>query len=329
LKKSINEAGNDAKVAKDLASALGVGHRYYHTDVSEEPIAEVVDRFLLCGEGRIDHIAGYMDGMKIWRDLLGDGVIGIIRGDEAFGCSPLSSALAVRHYVGCALCSDYSNLVDVIERFGLSHQEFPAHLKQRDDESLSTWRDRLYHIYRLPTVLAALSDLKFSYVEQITPLLSILILSRVRELPDRLRTGKTLFKGIVNTITPKVAYANKGANASVEDILRGSPVVELLYNTLRCDYSRTLFSSEFLNYVTKGIAFDGSSNNKTPSSLKKPIPGFVETLNLLKDSSAGLPTVDANILAFRVYIIIRMHQILSEDCNKISSSFYQSVRISL
>jgi hypothetical protein len=321
LEKSINETGNDAKVAKDLSSRLGVGHKYYHTNISEEPIKKVIDRFLFCGEGRIDHLSGYMDGMKIWRDLLGDGVLGIIRGDEGFGgLLPVSSELTVRDSAGCGLCSDYSNLVDVIERFGLPQQEFPKDFKQRD-ESLAAWKDRLYHTYRIPTVLAALSDLKFSYVEVINPLLSRLILNRVRELPDRLRRCKALFKKIVNTISPKIQYASKGANASLKNILRKSTVVELLYNTLQSDYAKTLFSSEFLSYIIKGIILDASSGNKIFDFFNK----FIKKLRarfirkFFKLNAVVLPGVDGNILAFRVYIIIRMHQILTEDCSKISN----------
>ena len=74
LEESIDDTGSDAKVAKDLAYTLGVEHRYYHTDLSEEPIANVIDRFLFCGEGRVDRFSGYTDGMKIWKDLFAAGV---------------------------------------------------------------------------------------------------------------------------------------------------------------------------------------------------------------------------------------------------------------
>ena len=152
-------------------------------------------------------------------------------------------------------------------------------------------------------------------------MLSRLILSRVRELPDRLRRGKALFKEIVNTISPKVQYANKGANAPLKNILSKRTVVELLYNRLQSDYSGTLFSSEFLSYIIKGITLDASSGNKIFDFFNK----FIKKLRarfirkFLKPNAVVLPGVDGNILAFRVYIIIRMHQILTEDCSKISN----------
>ena len=132
--------------------------------------------------------------MQIWREMNASGVVGIIRGDEGFGWSSVTSEMTVRHSVGCALCSDFANLAEVIGKFGLAPQDVPAELLRGEGESLAAWRDRLYHVYRLPTVLAALSDIKFAYVEQINPLLARPILQRVRELPDRLRTNKTLFR---------------------------------------------------------------------------------------------------------------------------------------
>ena len=205
LKSSLEVKGSDAYVAKELANKLNVSHKYYHTDLSEEPVDNIINRFILLGEGRIDHLSGYMDGFKIWKTLFEDEIQGIIRGDEGFGWDQVSSTLTVRLSVGCSLCSDYSNLKDYT-KYGFPSQELPQHLNQRKGETLNLWRDRLYHEYRLPTILSALSDLKFPYVEQINPLLSKVILQQVRQLPDHLRTDKALFRKIVNSISPKVDF---------------------------------------------------------------------------------------------------------------------------
>ena len=37
----------------------------------------------------------------------------------------------------------------------------------------------------------------------------------------------------------------------------------------------------------------------------------------MMDSSAVVPGLDGNVLAFRVYIIMRMNQILNDDRNKV------------
>jgi hypothetical protein len=315
LSESINEKGNDAKVAADLAQTLNVQHSYFHTDISKEPIEQIIDRFILCGEGRIDHLAGYMDGLEIWRRLsTEEAVYGVIRGDEGFGWLPVSSELTVKYTVGYALCSDYANLENVSRDFGIPEQEFPVELQRQSEESLESWRDRLYHSFRLPTILAALSDIKYSYVEVINPLLSKLILQRVRELPDHLRTNKSLFKEIVHAISPNVPYASKEANATPKDLLKKKEIVELIKAKLQSEYARQIFGTEFINYVVAGIQLENFSNQATTKKIKMAVksvvPRFVR--NRLRDN--GLKAkVDGNTLAFRVYIIVRMHEILRAD----------------
>jgi hypothetical protein len=104
LESSINNKTNDAYIAKKLASVVGVPHNYYCTNLSIESVEKLIDRFLICSEGRIDHLSGYMDGLEIWRRLAEDEKIyGIIRGDEGFGWIPVSSELTVRFSVGTGL----------------------------------------------------------------------------------------------------------------------------------------------------------------------------------------------------------------------------------
>ena len=85
LESSLRDKRNDAYVARALAKHYNIDHYYFHTDISDEPIEEIFRRFLVAGEGRIDHISGYMDGFRIWKHLYESGYHGIIRGDMAFG----------------------------------------------------------------------------------------------------------------------------------------------------------------------------------------------------------------------------------------------------
>jgi asparagine synthetase B (glutamine-hydrolysing) len=315
LRSSLELKGNDARIAGDLAKKLNVTNKYYLNDISEDPIDEIINRFVLMGEGRTGDLSDYMDGFATWKEIFEDGTEVIIRGDEGFGCRPYSSALGVRMNQGCILCSDYKNLKDYL-KYGLPSQELPQNLKQREGETLSAWRDRLFHEYTLPTEFSALSDLKLSYVEQINPLLSRTILLQVRQMPDHLRTGKVLFKKIVNSLSPEIDYATKPSSASQQKIMTQERFVNLLKIELNSDTAKSLFSEEFLGTVLNNLKSEGQRETmKIPSLSLRSFAGkivprfFKEALR----NKLVLPSVDSNILAFRVLMIIKMNMILSED----------------
>jgi hypothetical protein len=315
LRTSVTEEGNDAKIAKELAHAADVPNVYFCTDISSQPLQQVVDRFLLCGEGRVDHLAAYMDGMDIWRMLHEEQMTGIIRGDEGFGWKASSSAIAVRLSLGCALCADFENLQNLDEDFGIPPQHFPVSFEKMQSESLRTYCDRLYHAYRIPTMLAALSDIKFSYVEQINPLLSRSILNVVRSLPDTFRADKILFREIVKTIGPDLPFASKDAIADPKEVLRSMPFIELLRHEISSEDSRRQFGSRFVDFILGGIKDKVAVSNRTrPTRILEIVR--VALPRFLKDwlRAKGLrPSVDGNTLAFRVYILVRMREILMQD----------------
>lgn len=314
MAESINIEGNDAYVAKKLAERTGIQHKYYHTDIENNSTEVVLRRFIENGEGRIDHISGYTDGFAIWKALFEDGVQGIIRGDEGFGWVTVASSLRVRYHLGCAHCTDFSNLVDY-RMYGIPEQETPEYMKQKESESINTWRDRLYHQYRIPTVLSALGDLKLGYLEQATPLLSDKIIRTVRTLPDRLRTEKYLFKRIIRDFKPKLEYATSGATSAPKNILKSKDMVVYIKNELKSKEAASLFSPEFLRMV---------ANNAVVSKGEIPKPSARHRLKLLfikfapqwirnRISSNKKLVLDHNILLFRVYIIFYMHKLLSKQ----------------
>ncbi|WP_289062465.1 hypothetical protein [uncultured Zobellia sp.] len=317
LKESLEVKGNDAQIAQEIAKTLKTPHKYYHTNLSEEPLKRILDRFILLGEGRIDHLGGYMDGFHIWKTLFEKGVQGIIRGDEGFGWSSVSSASNVRLYTGCALCSDFENLKDYCISNGIPEQVLPDHLKRKKKESLSTWRDRIYHEYRIPTVLAALSDLKLGYVEQLTPLLSNKILEVVRELPDKLRTDKLLFRKIIDEMEPKIPYADKGANANINTILQHNDIVTFIREELSSDYARSVLPEAILTDTIKKLKITDKSSTikrespakKALAAIKKLAPKFIKNILIANRDLK----IDPNILAFRLYIIVFMHKLCSSE----------------
>jgi hypothetical protein len=313
VESALTEKGNDAFIAKSLAAHFNITHSFYQMDLSVEAPKKILDRFILNGEGRIDHLAGYMDGFQLWKALFEHGVQGVIRGDEAFGWLPVSSPEEVLRLAGIQLCSDFSNLKNCDE-FQLPDQEIPSNLWRRDTESLPTWRDRLYQEHRIPVLLAALSDLKAPYLELMNPLLSKRILAVVRRLPDHLRTDKVLFKKLVSRISPRIGFAKTGANAAPEEILRKSEIVEILRNELKSGRAELLVPLALIDNVLRNIhVSDGPAKPKHQSlagRLKDTVPSSIKEFLRRKGIK---PLLDWNILAFRIYLISRMNAVLTAD----------------
>jgi hypothetical protein len=222
--------------------------------------------------------------------------------------------LTVRLSVGCATCADFANLRQILEDFGLPEQEVPAELLRHSGESLDAWRDRLYHVFRIPTLLASLADVKLSYVEQVAPLLAQGILVRVREEPDELRLDKTLFRQIVDEISPPIPYAQRSAIADRRDLLHRDDVVALMRSRLSSDRAVDLLGEPFLRYVLEGIRTAGARPKGRVARFKAAIKALVprSVKNRLWDTVAA-PKVVGNVLAFRVYVMLRMHEVLSSD----------------
>jgi hypothetical protein len=316
LEHNLYRKGNDAAVAREVAGRIGVQHRYFHTDLASDPVEKVLDRYLRCGEGRIDHLSAYMDGLETWRKLAEDeGCRGIMRGDEGFGWVAVSSEMTVRFNLGMALCADYRNLDALATKCRLPAQELPAELRRGKGETLAAWRDRLYHAYRLPTILAALSDIKYSYVEIVNPLLARSILQRVRQLPDRLRTDKALFREIVDSIGPAVPYAHEAANENLNHLLGRKAIVDLVRAKLRSESARRVFGADFLAHLTRATA--GEPGARAPGKgrawqrIKSLVPRGWK--NWVRDRVAR-PVLDGNVLAFRAFLIVSMHELLRADC---------------
>ena len=189
----------------------------------------------------------------------------------------------------------------------------PDFILKRDNESLNEYGDRLYRQYRIPAVVSALSDLKLGYVEQITPLLSRRINTALLSLPENLRTEKLLIKNIVDEFEPKIKYAKTGATARPNAILKSEKIVALMKEELNSDYAQSIFSKEFLEYVigsmTIKINSEGRKSNKKIliTYLKNMVPWSVKK----RLFSIRKRSMDPNLMAFRIFIIIYMHKLLN------------------
>ncbi|ELY42656.1 asparagine synthetase B family protein [Natronorubrum bangense] len=311
---------SDADIAQRLAQSYNVEHRFESLETTDVSIETVIERFIQAGEGRIDHLSGYLDGFSLWEGLHTRGTERVIRGDEGFGWIPpitrFTSPAHVRQGVGLTKMSDYDDL----DTFDFSRQRLPDHLDRMENEHLGDWRDRLYHDVRIPTTLAALNGLKSPYVELSNPLLSARIISCVRQQPVELRDDKNLFKQYVDSISPDVPYATRSANPSLSSVLSTPEAVAYLDSELERAATSTELPQELVAHIHEHIEpsppspeTHSSSVSNFVSMVKAHAPRTV--IDAIKRFSDDNISPDYNRLALRIVIIVRMNEILREDAD--------------
>jgi len=316
-KTALQESNSDACIAHQLAQKYRLPHEYFCLDLSNEPIDRLFDRNLMAVEGRIDHLHAAMDGFIRYKQLHEMGTIGLIRSDVGFNEDPVTTRFDVIATNGFYILKDYSNIspVDINE---MEPQELPDYLQQHHDESLVTWRDRLYHEFRIPSILAALAEGRLSYMEQVNPLLAHRIIQRVRMLPDHLRTDKVVFTRIVNHLIPDVPIASKRSTLAIPDLLAHEEVKTLFYDVLESQQVKTMLPAGILNCVLGNLTQEGWANRNLLDKKKKSIlvrflPAPFRRTLLSSVRQVKKPTLNPERLALRCFIIARMQQILADD----------------
>lgn len=258
-KAALNDVHGDACVAQRIARHFDCNHLFLEIGGASEPIDIVLERFLKVGEGRIDHLSGYVDGLRIWQYLHETGYQGLVRGDIAFGFLPCKTAKHVYSKLNLMMLKEYSDTRSITTIIDDYSQERPPHLERREGESLATWRDRIHQQYFRPTVLAALSDVKLSYTEIINPLLSRTIINYVRKMPDHLRTGKQLYKNIVKSMSPDITFAKNPAIVPLDAILGTLEFADVIRNEIASNDGKSLFPRRLIDFMFKNMRSSGKS----------------------------------------------------------------------
>jgi len=198
---------SDSWVAAELAAASRVAHRFI--EISDETTPEsALANFVAASEGRIDHIDAYADGLRSWRSLAADGVTGVVRGDECFGWVNRRTELGVRRSVGALGPND---LLENPRTRAMGDRRLLWRLARSPDESLAAWRDELYRSFRVPSVLAPLTETKANFVDVVCPLLAPDVVSLATSLRDDQRTDKRVFSELVKQLSPPVRFATRSS----------------------------------------------------------------------------------------------------------------------
>jgi hypothetical protein len=308
---------SDAAVAGKLARALGVQHHYYVTDFSNEPREGLLERFLTAGEGRVARISGYTDGFAIWKRLFEDGIDGLVRGDEAFGTIPVPNEYNLRFRQGLTVLSDYFT-PEQVASFELPAQRVPEHLDRQPGETIATWRDRGYLQYRVPMMLASLTDLKAAYVEVANPLLSRRVLEYVRRLPDELRTAKRLWRTVVAMKSPDLPYARDSAVLQLADLVKDPAVVQALLGELESASAREILPPPLRTQLLGMTKRRPKAKRNVLFGITFRLPMAVKTV--VRNWIGVKPELPSGTLAFRSFVASRMNTLLHEDARVLAAN---------
>lgn len=321
LKNYENNLKNDIAIAQKVAEQLNATHTFYNNSLANLPIEKILERYLLASEGRIDHIDAFMDGLQLYADLQNKNIDLIFRGDEAFGWLPAYNPLDVRLCIGMPFITDFSNLPTSFKAFQ-ELQTIPPYFNQNPNETIPAWRDRLYHSFRLPCILAALTDIAACYTEVANPLLFKPVINFAKQIPDNFRTQKKLFSLLVKQQLPTIPISKSWANNTAYNLLRSPKIYQHIIENISTNSSKQLIGNNIVNFIqTKSSCNTGEQNqlqtrSNTLQNLIKYIP--MRYKSIIKQYYK--PPIDVNQLALRAYIITKMQTILTNDALAIKNT---------
>jgi hypothetical protein len=310
--RALQHQDSDACIAKRLSVECHLPHRYFAVESGRIPFETTLERFLLAGEGRVDHFSGYLDGLSLWAEIAGTGR-GVLRGYDAFGRKPpVHTEYQVRRANTLLIASDYLG-APIPHELAVSESDIPDSLRQRTAEPLEDWRDRLWLEHRTPNVTAALDEIKASYVEIANPLLCRRVIDVVRRLPRSFRSDKMIFESIVGTMFGSIPFATRYAIQDYDDLLEQAETITFLEEALRDDSGDRVLPAAFRAKICKQLnsfARVVSWKRRATIAAKARLPRSVE--NLIRRHVPREP-INFKRLAARAVIAIQMHRILTTD----------------
>jgi len=301
---------SDAGVAARLARALDLEHRFYPVEPAR-PFADVLRRFVELGEGQVEDLLGYVDGMQLFATLFDSGVQSLVRGDEpSFGeYHVYRSEHQARIRENGLLVSDYPQ-THPLRRLDVDGQVWPHRLRRRTDEGLEPYSARLYEQHYVTAALAPLNHIKCAYMEVANPLLSRRVIAAAHGLSTSLRTGRRSLKEIASLYGPAVPFSVRHSSPVPCGLLALEPLVAELRHTLASETAATLFPEETLRTLRAALVPSGPRlKTSLKGRTKEVVPKHViEHLH-------PVPEVELSPrrLAFRACLSIRAHELFRED----------------
>ena len=305
---SLENKFSDSTVAKEVADSLGITHTFISHSLGETNPEFVFDTYLKIGEGRIDHINSFSDGLHFWKRVYESDINGIVRADEAFGWLKASSEKDVRISLDRNYPNDYENFGTLFTE-NLQLPLWPDSFYRKKEETIATWRDRLYREYRIPYILSALHDLMLPFAEIINPFLYDPYIAWVKNQTDESRTNKTKYKRFVEQMMPTIPFAKTPAIAEPEMLLNIESYKNYVYEELTSLNSKKLFGQTGVTLASKMMR-----SKVTESLFKDKIKELLPYQVKKALRHAFLPyALPHNRIVLRLFLASKMIRILKDD----------------
>jgi len=314
---SLDDPESDSTIARRVAEAVGVAHRIHLIDPAPHDIEAVFERFIVCGEGCIDHVSGYSDGFTLWKSLYDSGVGGVIRGDQLFGGKPVATEADVWHSMGIWKWNEFDNLPAAPGR-EVGEPHVPPHLHRCADESLEDWRDRIRQQFRLPVFIAALNELKTAYVEIISPFLAADVVAHMLSIPAEMRTAKALYHSLFDNeralfgLEHSIPFARYRAISEAGDFLGRDDAVALFRRQLSKKEVHEFIPAELVEFVLQNIRTSRVRRRRWKKLARRIVSSTAPFL-LGRLKTPKRPFLNPNVVAFRLLMILRMRELLEDD----------------
>ena len=312
LRHSLDDPESDAVVARRLAAHYGVEHAFHATDPRDESARLLIDRFLVAGEGRSDQIAGYLDGLAIWKEFFEAGVSGVIRGDEpGWGYDIPFSAADARRSNRMETIADFP-AGHLIRRLGMAPQPLPEWARQRPGETLILYDNRLTDAYQFPFDLAPLNDVKCAYVEVVNPFIADRVIQVACELPEHLRRERRGITAVASALGPPIPPAKRSALVgSAQLLLSSQPVTDEVIAELSSTGAERICERRGLDRVISALRRPGTApaRRRLRDGVRAVVPRRVRVM-INPDPALKLSTFS---LALRLHMASRMAAMLSAD----------------
>ncbi len=230
-------AGSDAAVARELAVAFGVPHRFVPLEAA--PLRENASRWVYMMDAAVDALANYPEGDGVFRRLAADFDV-LVRGDECFGMKwpfGIPNEHVAKACIGVYPFAWHS----VFDR--LFTPEAYAELERAGRASYDTLdaipsgahpvdrKDEYYFAVRFGQYLNPLNQFKMRAIPMRNPLLDRRVLEVVTALPRARRRSKTLFKtAVCERLAPvDVPFASRTSLVPWPRVVAGTPELSAFF----------------------------------------------------------------------------------------------------